>query len=325
MNGLLAEALSNYEILQPEIEFIRHNENETYKITDKLLNKKYVARIHKSSRDFSLDIFGENKHNIDFLSGEINILKAIRVSTEIPAQIPVKNRYGNYVTILRDGTPVTLLTWINGITIDKIELTYEILFKLGKMIGRFHNFSKNFSEVSNLKRCSYDKIFLKKMSFKLIEGVELKVLSSEQFKIIENAINQINYFIDELNYEKNLKVLVHSDLAKSNLIVTENREVVPIDFGLSGYSSCYMDLGSLFSHFNDEKQQRCIIMGYKSVIHEPIQAKYIEAFMVFQIILFICTHIENAHKVDYFHNAINRWSKEFFIPFVNKKRIIFDF
>ncbi|OOM78152.1 homoserine kinase [Clostridium puniceum] len=322
MKDLLGEALYNYEINQPQVEFIRHNENETYKIKDMLLNKQYVIRIHKSSEDFSLDIFKEDKHSIDYLTGEINILNCIRRNTKIGAQMPIKNKYGEFVTILKDGTPVTLLSWINGNTIDNIKLNNHILFKLGAMIGEFHQFSKAWSESKKISRYSYDKMLLKRMKCKLIGGLRLKAISNEQFEIIDDTINEISNTLDRLDLQKKSKGIVHSDLAKSNIIVSDNEEIIPIDFGLSGNSYYYMDLGSLFSHFNKPNQQSLILKGYKSIINEDVEIKYIEAFMVFQIILFISTHIENAYKIQWFNSAINRWSKEFFIPFLNNIRFI---
>jgi hypothetical protein len=83
-----------------------------------------------------------------------------------------------------------------------------------------------------------------------------------------------------------------------------------------------MDLGSLFSHFNKPEQQSIILKGYKSIIKEEIEIKYIEAFMVFQIILFIATHIEKADKLQWFSGAVNRWSNEFFIPFSSNIRFL---
>jgi len=322
MNDLLREALCNYEINQPQAEFIRHNENKTYKIKDMLLNKQYVIRIHKSSEDFSLDIFHSHKHSIDYLNGEINILNSIRRNTKIGVQIPIKNKGGEFVTILKDGTPVTLLSWIDGNTIDNIKLNDHILFKLGAMVGKFHQFSKAWSESKKISRYSYDKMLLKRMAFKLIDGLQLKVLSSDQFEIIDHAINEICNSIDQLDLQKKSKGIVHSDLAKSNIIVRDDGEIAPIDFGLSGNSYYYMDLGSLFSHFNKPEQQSFILKGYKSIINEEVEIKYIETFMVFQIILFISTHIENAHKFEWFNSAINRWSKDFFIPFINNIRFV---
>lgn len=317
MNNLLREVLYNYEIMQPQIEYIRHNENETYKIKDTILNKEYLLRIHKSSENFSLDIFDDNKNIVNHVYEEINILKSIRDNTSIEVQIPIKNKNGHFVTVLTDGTPVTLLTWINGETIDKAPLTEDILFKLGKMVGEFHKFSKECSESKSISRYSYDKRLLKKITHKLIDGVELKVISWDQFEIIDHAIDEISNLIDKLDLKKKSKGIVHADLGKSNIIVSENGKIIPIDFGLSGNSYYYMDLGSLFSHFNEPNQQSCILKGYESIINENVEVKYIEAFMVFQIILFISTHIENANKFEWFNSAINRWSKDFFIPFID--------
>lgn len=322
MNKLLIEALNNYEIEQPEVEFIRRNENETYKIKDSILNKKYVLRIHKSSEYFSLDIFCNNKNIVDHIYEEINILNSIRDNTGLDVQIPIKNKNGDFVTLLTDGTPVTLLTWINGDTIDKVELNVDILFKLGAMVGELHRFSKEWSESTSTSLYSYDKKLLKKITHKLIDGVELKVISWNQFEIIDQAIDEISNLIDKLDLKKKSKGIVHSDLGKSNIIVSAAGEIIPIDFGLSGISYYYMDLGSLLSHFNKPEEQSIILKGYKSIIKDDIEIKYIETFMVFQIILFIATHIENADKLKWFSSAIDRWSIEFFNPFNNNIRFL---
>lgn len=322
MNNLLREALYNYEIMHPQIEFIRHNENKTYKIKDPILNKKYVLRIHKPSEDFSLDIFYDNKNIVKHLYEEINILNSIRDNTNIDIQIPIRNKNGHFVTLLTDGTPVTLLTWINGNTIDKFDLNEEILFKLGAMVGEFHRFSKDCSKSKSASLYSYDKKLLKKITHKLIDGVELKIISWKQFEIIDHAIDEISNLIDKLDLQKKSKGIVHSDLGKSNIIVSDTGEIVPIDFGLSGISYYYMDLGSLFSHFNKTEEQSLILKGYKSIIKDDIEIKYIETFMVFQIILFIATHIEKADKLKWFSSAIDRWSIEFFNPFINNIRFL---
>ena len=178
MNTLLKEALKSYEIQQPQIEFIRHNENETYKVKDTLSNNQYVIRIHKLSDDFSLDIFGDKQHSVDSLISEMNILIAIRKNTEIPVQVPIKNKSGEFVTVLGDGTPVTLLTWVDGSIVEEIELTDEVLFEIGEMVGKFHQFSKNWTKSSNLNRYAYDKSLLKSVISKIKTGVELNAFSN---------------------------------------------------------------------------------------------------------------------------------------------------
>ncbi|OOM79413.1 phosphotransferase [Clostridium sp. BL-8] len=322
MNTLIEEALCNYKIRYPQVEFIRHNENEIFKVTDMLSNKQYIIRIHKSSKRFSSDILRDNENSFNLHMSEINIIRSINKYTDICSQIPVKNKYGDFITKLSDGTLVTMLTWINGKTIDEIELTDKILFELGKMVGKFHKLSKIWVENEKMDRYCYDRKLLKKISFKLVRGIKLKFISNEQFRIIKDAIGRIYEVMDELELRKYSKGIVHCDLAKSNLIVNENGHVIPIDFGLSGISYYYMDLGSLFSHFNKPNQQKWIVNGYKSVINETIEIKYIEAFMVFQIIFFISTHIEDAKEYKWFNTAINKWSRDYFIPFAKKEKII---
>lgn len=246
----------------------------------------------------------------------MNILNDIRENTDIQVQIPIKNRNGEFVTVLNDGTPVTLLTWIAGDTVEEIELTDDILFKVGEMVGKFHNFSKTCSENNNLNRYSYDKKLLIEVISKIKTGVKLNVISIEQFKLIEDAVNEIRNRMVELDLQENSKGIIHSDLSKSNLIMS-NGQIVPIDFCLCGNSYYYMDLGSLFSHFDKQEQQHYIMNGYKSIINDDVDIKYIEPFMVFQIILFIATHIENTPQWDWFGDALNRWCKDFFIPLSN--------
>lgn len=316
MSDLLKEALSNYEIRNPQIEFIRHNENETYKVVDTLLNKQYVIRIHKPSMDFSLDIFGSKKHSTDLLMSEMSILNAIQNNTEIQVQAPVKNKNGEFVTVLSEGTPVTLLTWLDGHTIEEIELTDGVLFKIGEMVGKLHRFSKKWSKSSESNRYSYDKALLEHIVSKIKTGVDINVITNDQFKIIKNAVNEIINQMSELDMQKDSKGIVHSDLSKSNLIFCKE-QVVPIDFCLCGNSYYYMDLGSLFSHFDKKEQQISIINGYKSIIDKEINTKYIEAFFVFQIILFIATHIKSASKWNWFNDAMNRWCRDYFTTFSN--------
>jgi hypothetical protein len=46
-NIIANDVLSKYPIARPEIQFIRHNENITYKVIDRISNKNYLLRIHK--------------------------------------------------------------------------------------------------------------------------------------------------------------------------------------------------------------------------------------------------------------------------------------
>ena len=323
MDILLKEALNNYNFNSEAVtvDFIRHNENATYKITDNNSKKQFVLRIHKSSCNFSLDIFGVSVHSINSLRDEMNLINAIEENTDIPVQKPVKDINRNIVTTLKDGTPCTLLSWVDGTIVEENQITDEILYNIGLMVAKLHSFSIEWSKINKLERYSYDEALLDKIRLKLQEGYEIDAINQEKLSLINNVIDEICNCIHELDKVPNSKGIVHSDLSKSNLIVCENK-IIPIDFCLSGYSYFYMDLGSLYSHFDKAEQQKVIKEGYLSLINIELNNRFIEAFFIFQIILFIGTHIRSIANTDWFPKALNRWSDNYFTPFVLNKSFL---
>jgi hypothetical protein len=94
MNPYAVEVLSLYSITEPEIEFIRHNENITFKVTDKQDNKTYLLRIHKPS---TAGLYGI-QHTLEGLESEMYILQGLARGEYLPAQKPVAGRMGQLVT-----------------------------------------------------------------------------------------------------------------------------------------------------------------------------------------------------------------------------------
>jgi hypothetical protein len=93
-NIIAKEILALYPISQPEIQFIRHNENITYKVTDMILNKHYLLRIHKPAIE---GLFGI-QHTLDGIKSEIKILQELQHKDLLQAQIPIANNLGKYIT-----------------------------------------------------------------------------------------------------------------------------------------------------------------------------------------------------------------------------------
>ena len=123
---LLAEALGLFSLEQPQAELIRHNENMTYKITD--ANKKYVLRIHKRVEGFSADIYNKSYKYIELVQSELDIISDLKNGADLPIQKPICGRNDNPVQALADGTPVTLLEWIEGQTVDSVGIADKTAF-----------------------------------------------------------------------------------------------------------------------------------------------------------------------------------------------------
>lgn len=107
---MIEEAIRNYNYKNPEMVFIRHNENMTYELTDG--SNKYLLRIHKAAEglDFSM-YYGETPRQV-FIESEIELLKSLHEICNCKTQYPIRNAAGKYVTGLASGDLVTILTWL---------------------------------------------------------------------------------------------------------------------------------------------------------------------------------------------------------------------
>lgn len=320
LHDLFNEALSLYPFIYPHAELIRHNENATYKVVDFADKKQYVMRIHRPIEGFSLGIFRVTEHSTEYLQSELDILIALKNNTDIQFQTPVKNKYGGVVSILSDGTSVTVLEWIDGDNIEKTEMTTEILYGIGEMTAKMHKHFMKIGHSYNFKRYSYDQSILPIIAGRILTAVTKGYITADQSELILTALHEIGRRMDELDTLPNSKGIVHSDLSKGNMILNINK-VTPIDFCLCGYSHYYMDLGSLYGHFSDDKERKAIINGYQSVLNCEINPWYIEPYFTLQVILFIACQYERASEWDWFSSAMQRWCKDIFEPL--KNRIVF--
>jgi hypothetical protein len=136
----LAKAvLTSYNVFEPEINFIRHNENMTFKITDKELNKCFLLRIHKPVAEGLYGI----QHTFEGLDSEIKILEQLSLNSKLKVQKPVANANGEYVTdsseLVGSTCYSTLLEWIDGeIFTGKEQNVVRSHLKLEKV---WHNFT----------------------------------------------------------------------------------------------------------------------------------------------------------------------------------------
>ncbi|MBZ9686775.1 hypothetical protein G9F72_010605 [Clostridium estertheticum] len=78
-NIIAKEILSVYPISEPEIQFIRHNENITFKVIDRIYNKHYLLRIHKPSIE---GLFGL-QHTLEGIKSEIKLCHGFRMDRRV--------------------------------------------------------------------------------------------------------------------------------------------------------------------------------------------------------------------------------------------------
>lgn len=315
MDNLLEETLELYSIRNAQVEFIRFNENLVYKVIHN--NMTYVVRIHKYGDGVDFSILGSDIHSVKLLQSEIEIINIFRnefSSSVIPdnrqvvkcldvLQRPIKNKYGKFVSVLSDGIPVTVLSWIDGIDFGQEYIRDVDLFNIGVLVGRMHIISRN--KLKDLKLCrkSYDASMVEKLLYYIHKGRENGAYSNKQYKSMEEAAREVRVRMKELDIMGNSYGIIHSDLTRTNLIKNNNC-IVPIDFCLSAYGYYYHDLGTLFLDFYEEEQQKLIIHGYESIIKEKVNERYIETFEVYQTLLYLAANAKNFPDISWLPDKI---------------------
>lgn len=302
---MLEEALKNYNFIQPEAIFIRHNENITYAVTDD--NSKYLLRIHKAADglDFSLHC-GDTPRRL-LIEGEIELLEKLYVLNGLKTQYPVKNKSGEYVTGLVSGDLVTVLSWLEGETLVDASITEELVYQIGFMIGQLH---KTTIQLPVIRRIYYDSMFVDRTLAEIKQAYEAAHMKESHYKIIKDALLVVKRILDQ---EKKNFIIIHSDLSKSNLIY-HNGDISPIDFSLSGYGVPEMDLGEMISSLNKDEFIPALLSGYEAAGHPPINKAYVSLFASFSIIQYIAIHHKKVYQDEKFMKSMDRWSNTIFAP-----------
>ena len=319
MNNLIKEALFLYDFKAPQLEFIRHNENITYKVVDK--DKSYVLRVHKPIEGFSLGIFivGDKSK---YIKCEMDILNYLHINLNKLIQKPVKNINGDIVGILSDGSPVTVLQWIDGNDLSKTKINEDVAIKIGKLIAWLHQNSdslidhlKKNNANNKIDRYMYNQQLLKTVKEQIVIAADKKQISKEQKIIILESLKVIGKRMDELDDIPNMKGFIHADLSQSNLIMADN-EIIPIDFSLSGYGYFYMDVGMILSSYKEKNIRKIIKKAYENSIGKEVPICYIDSFFALGVLLFIASQHDKSSNEDWFKGAMERWCNTIFIPLI---------
>ena len=304
---MIEKALKHYHFDNPTMELIRHNENMTYKITD--MNKSYVMRVHKPIEGINIELLHFNKSKMDLIDDEIKLLQFLAKAENIHTQKVILNIFEKPITMLEDNIPITVLEWIDGTTLEDIDIDKKIANELGVMIGRLHN---SLAQTKFENRYCYDDVLLSKMIDEASIAVTQGHFNDFNAKVI---IETLTYIRNYLFNESNRFSFVHADLGKSNLIYY-NDMITPIDFSLSGYCIPEMDLASAYSHINNKALNEVIFNGYKSVcIYEP-EDKRIKVCFCLQILLFIIIQHNKFAIEEWFQEKLDDWCNEYFVPLI---------
>ena len=302
---LLNEVSIQYGIPCAKIELIRHNENMTY-----CIDGMYLLRVHKPKAGFNTTWLYNNADIIRIHERELEFIEHLK-EHGVYVQSPIRNIDNKLVTVLKDGIPITMLTWISGRIVNKDDLTEQFGYELGKMIGRMHVAAKDYYADNFIR---YDENLCKRLIGLISNYFDSGNLDEKYYEAMFNALESIEY---RLKLSEPEHILLHSDLSLSNILITENG-LVPIDFSLLGYSNAMLDFGSVYAFVNDEKCRMSTIKAYEEVRGYKVDAREIDYYFALQVLLGITLHYELWINEDWFAKRLPQWCNEIFIPLAHK-------
>lgn len=302
---ILNDALQRYGLTGAKAELIRHNENMTYCIDD-----KFLLRIHKSKTGFSTAPFYKDMDVIKNRENELRFLEHLK-SSGLYVQSPIMNNDDKLVTILRDGTAVTMLTWLPGRIMDKSELSESFGYKLGKMLGKVHIAAKSYKADCSLK---YDKKLCQRLQELLFDLLKKERIDNKYYETMNDSLELIG---DKLQQTEAEYIYVHSDLSLSNILITDDG-LIPIDFSLFGYSNPMLDFGSIYCFVDNIDCRNSIVKGYEDTTCCKINTDEIDIYFALQILLGIVLHYESWINEEWFCKRLPEWCDEIFIPLLKK-------
>ena len=224
-------ALAHYPIGEYTLHFLAHGENVTYRVAN-ARGEVFLLRLHRSVSN----VFGQKWLKPDVIRSECVWLDALRGGTGLVLQEPVYNRFGDFVTEVKDGDgrPLlsTLLRWVEGSHIkDYSEGWAE---RLGVLVGRMQLFARDWRAPDGFVRRRWDWDRFWSQLDDLRKGVKLGTVSDAQYKAYEAALKQLRLVMNNLGETPELWGMIHADLHRDNFLIFGD-EIRPIDFSLCGF------------------------------------------------------------------------------------------
>ncbi len=325
MDDKILELLIQYGIVNPEAALLRHNENRTYKVTDKSNGSIYLLRVHDP---VTVNLEGI-QHTKQGVETELQLLEGIAQGTDLLVQVPASSRYGHRVTELEfDGRTVycSLLHWIEGRNMTKEDLSSpDDAYKLGAQAADLHAFFDSYDNVMPSDRPEYGIRRTEKMLAQIRRGVDLELFSKDNFVTVEKTLT---FIVDRLKVGRPEMVkqgIIHADLNLSNILVTPLGRYVFIDYCLFGFGYLLFDVAMAALNAPSETREQ-VVKGYYGQESPPEEIySVIEGFMLSAVLGYYAFVMENEAIHPWIRERMPQFCDTRCTPFLNGESIFLRF
>ncbi|GAC1367104.1 MAG: phosphotransferase [Ktedonobacteraceae bacterium] len=286
------EALTHYNLPGPSLTFIRHNENITFQVTDRAQAEKYLLRMHLPITEN----FASAQQRPVELASELLWLDALHRDTSLAIQKPVRNRAGEFVTIIYPegsaGLYCTLLHWIEGEPLRQ-NVTAALVEDLGAVVAQLHEHVRSWPIPAGFVRPTYNSEFFRQQAALLRPGIAAGIITAQEYAIVQTLVDSTGELLASLETDRENWGLIHADLHRGNCLVYQDR-IRPIDFSLCGFGHFLFDFGSSLPSFRRELRQS-YITGYAR--RRKLPGNYLRAVEAFCVLCRMCSYVFMLPKV----------------------------
>jgi Ser/Thr protein kinase RdoA (MazF antagonist) len=279
--ALAHQALAAYDLPEPQLAFIRHSDNVTYKVTTGD-SGTYLLRIHQPVTA----ALGAHGADFNMVNSEMLWLQALNQETDLALQRPVLNRDGDLVTRLTNaGAQIhcTLLTWVEGEPYLRDLECEATAAQIGKILATLHNQAAAWEFPPGFDRPRRTPAYFEGVLRCLVPAVEDGRIREANYTELAQAVEVLVARMQYAGEEHSQVGIIHGDGHKGNMLI-HGGEIRLIDFSFCCLAHPLFDLGICLGDMKPELHRVCMA-GYRSLRSLPDDYhRWIEGYFIGSVV-----------------------------------------
>jgi Ser/Thr protein kinase RdoA (MazF antagonist) len=277
LRHLAGQALGAYPLVAPELRFVAHGENTTFRV-DAMApggRDRFLLRIHRPARH------GQRLDSAAAVGSELDWLTALRADTGLSVPEPLRTTDGNLTTVsaspdVPEPRVCSVLHWMDGRVHSAVPRPVH-LHRLGSVMARLHNHAGQWQLPRGFARIRWDweTFFGDTMVYGGINAADVwDLIPGDLRQRFDRVASDMQRVMTQLGDGADQAGLIHADLHLDNALFWRG-DVRVIDFDDCGFGYWLYDIAvSLWElrRRDDYGQFRAaLIDGYTQ--HRPLSPR----------------------------------------------------
>ncbi len=281
-------AIEQYSFNSVKLEFIKHLENTTFKLSSEQGN-------------FLLRVYCGLQNTVQDIESEAKIIEYLSSCNNYRYQKPIYNNFNNFVSIGKASgisKAVSILSWIDSPVIGHQVKDLSLFEKLGKLLAHIHNKLADWQKPIDFHRPMFDADGLigKNGAFGYAT-LGYRYFDRETVNLFELVYQRLSDFEAVAGKETNVFGIIHGDLHLKNVICHKNT-LVPIDFDDSSYGYYIYDLAVILANYwgitEYSQIKQNLFQGYRTIRKFSVEIE--NQISLFMAARYICIALFLAGK-----------------------------